>query len=72
MSGQIIIPRCKPKGKPMPKRTAKANAGKSSIRASVEHVFAYQKGRSGLFIRTIGSARAKAKLTLANGRRMKK
>lgn len=45
---------------------ARANAGKSSIRAAVEHVFAHQKNRFGLFIRTIGLARAEAKLTLAN------
>lgn len=32
----------------------------------VEHVFAHQKIRFGLFIRTIGIARAEAKLTLAN------
>jgi hypothetical protein len=31
----------------------------------VEHVFAHQKVRFGLFIRTIGLARAEAKLTLA-------
>ena len=39
---------------------------KSSIRATVEHVFAHQKNRFGLFVRTIGLARAEAKLTLAN------
>ncbi|MGB0694874.1 MAG: transposase, partial [Rhodospirillaceae bacterium] len=60
------IHRRKPRGKPMPKNVAKANAKKSSIRAAVEHVFAHQKGRFGLFIRTIGLARAEAKLTLAN------
>ena len=32
----------------------------------MEHVFAHQKNRYGLFIRTIGLARAEAKLTLAN------
>jgi IS5 family transposase len=60
------IHRRKPKGKPMPKATAHANAQKSSVRAKVEHVFAHQKNRFGLFIRTIGIARAQAKLTLAN------
>ncbi len=50
----------------MPERTAKANAKKSAIRAAVEHVFAHQKNRYGLFDRTIGIARAKAILTLAN------
>lgn len=60
------IHRRKPAGKPMPKAMARANARKSSIRAAVEHVFAHQKTRFGLFIRTIGLARAEAKLTLAN------
>ena len=60
------IHRRKPAGKPMPQATARANARKSSIRAAVEHVFAHQKNRFGLFIRTIGLARAEAKLTLAN------
>ena len=60
------IHRKKPKGKPMPEATRRANAKKSSIRARVEHVFAHQKNRFGLFIRTIGLARAEAKLTLAN------
>jgi IS5 family transposase len=60
------IHRRKPAGKPMPQATARVNAKKSSIRARVEHVFAHQKTRFGLFIRTIGLARAEAKLTLAN------
>ena len=60
------IHRRKPAGRPMPKATACANAKKSSVRAYVEHVFAQQKNRYGLFIRTIGLARAEAKLTLAN------
>jgi hypothetical protein len=50
----------------MPESMARANAAKSAIRARVEHVFAHQKNRYGLFIRTIGIARAQAKLTLAN------
>src|SRR6056297_1751272 len=60
------IHRRKPVGRPMPRHTARANARKSSIRAAVEHVFAHQKTRFGLFIRTIGLARAEAKPTLAN------
>jgi len=60
------IHRRKPVGRPMPRHTARANARKSSIRATVEHVFAHQKTRFGLFIRTIGLARAETKLTLAN------
>lgn len=62
----ISIDRRKPKGKPMPEATRRANARKSSIRAKVEHVFGHQKNRYGLFIRTIGLARAEAKLILAN------
>lgn len=60
------IHRRKPKGKPMPTATARANAVKSALRARIEHVFAHQKNRFGLFIHTIGIARAEAKLTLAN------
>jgi transposase, IS5 family len=60
------IHRRKPKGKPMPQATARANAAKSSIRAHVEHVFAHQKNRFGLFVRTIGLKRAETKLILAN------
>jgi len=60
------IHRRKPKGKPIAKRTARANARKSAIRARVEHPFAHQKGPMGLVIRTIGIARARATVTLAN------
>lgn len=56
----------KPRGKPMPQAIARANANKSRIRVRVEHVFAEQKDRMGLFIRTIGIARAEAAITLAN------
>ena len=50
----------KPKGRPMPKPLARGNATKSAIRARIEHVFAEQKDRMKLFIRTIGLARAEA------------
>jgi len=60
------IHRRKPAGKAMPRNVARANAKRSAVRAAVEHVFAHQKTRFGLFIRTIGLARAEAKLTLAN------
>jgi len=56
----------KPRGKPMPKNMARGNAAKSKIRAKVEHVFAEQKSRMGLFIRTIGIRRAEAVIMLAN------
>jgi IS5 family transposase len=52
------IHRKKPTGRPMPPRTARATAKKSAIRAHIEHVFAEQKARMGLFVRTIGLARA--------------
>jgi IS5 family transposase len=60
------IHRRKPKGKPMPRQTAKANARKSAVRAAIEHPFAHQKGPMKLVIRTIGLARAEAAITLAN------
>ncbi|MEK9848465.1 MAG: hypothetical protein VW445_11690 [Rhodospirillaceae bacterium] len=60
------IHRRKPKGKLMPQAMNRANAKKSAVRARVEHVFAHQKNRFDLFIRTIGLKRAEAKLTLAN------
>ena len=50
----------------MPRRTPRANARKSAVRAAVEHVFARQKGPMGLFVRTIGLARARTKIGLAN------
>ena len=60
------IHRKKPRGKPMPATVARANAQKSKIRSRVEHVFAHQKARMGLFVRTIGIARATATITLVN------
>jgi transposase, IS5 family len=60
------IHRKKPKGKPMPKHTARANGVKSRVRAAVEHVFAHEKGPMGLVVRTIGLARARVKVGLAN------
>jgi IS5 family transposase len=60
------IHRQRPVGRPMPVRTARANATKSAIRAPIEHVFAEQKHRMGLFVRTIGLARATTRIGLAN------
>ncbi len=48
------IHRKKPKGHAMPETMRRANNAKSKIRSRVEHVFAEQKDRMGLFIRTIG------------------
>ena len=50
----------------MSARTAKANGRKLKDRAKVEHVFAQQKVRMGQTIRTVGLARAKAAITMAN------
>ena len=60
------IHRKKPKGKPMPEAISRANGKKSKVRAFVEHVFARQKGPMGLVVRTIGLARARVKIGLAN------
>jgi hypothetical protein len=62
------IHRKKPTHRPMPAPTARANAKKSVVRAHIEHVFADQKARMGLFVRTIGLARATTKIGLANPR----
>jgi IS5 family transposase len=56
----------KPKGRPMSERTARANGRRSKVRAFVEHVFAQQKARMGLFVRTIGMARARTKIGMVN------
>ena len=60
------IHRKKPHGRPMPERTRRANAVKSAVRSRVEHVFAEQKHRMGLLVRTIGIARARLKIGMAN------
>jgi IS5 family transposase len=44
----------------------KANCARSKVRLAVESVFAGQKHRFGLFVRTIGMARARSKIGLAN------
>lgn len=45
---------------------AKANAARARVRSAIEHVFARQKHRMALFVRTIGLARARVKIGLAN------
>jgi IS5 family transposase len=60
------VHRKKPQGKPMPPHISRANAMKSKIRSRVEHVFADQKQRMGLVVRTIGIKRAETKIGLAN------
>ena len=56
----------KPPGKPMPELKQRANAARSRPRSAIEHVFAEQKHRMGLFIRTIGIERARTKIGMAN------
>jgi transposase, IS5 family len=56
----------KPPKRPMPEHIAKANAKRSAVRSAVEHVFAGQKHRMGLIVRTIGIARARIKIGMAN------
>ena len=60
------IHRKKPANRPMARTIRRANNAKSKVRARVEHVFAEQKDRMDLFIRTIGLPRAKTKIGLAN------
>ena len=50
----------------MPLNIKRGNAAKSKVRAFVEHVFADQKHRMGMKIRTIGIHRAKVKIGIAN------
>ena len=58
--------RRKPRGRPMPEHVRRGNASRAKVRARVEHVFAAQKRRFDLVIRSIGLARATAKIGLAN------
>ena len=60
------VHRKKPKGKPMSETRRRANSAKSKVRSHVEHVFAAQKDRMELFVRTIGIARATTKIGMAN------
>ncbi len=53
-------------GKALPAQHQRANAARSKVRAQVEHPFAEIKDRMGLFVRTIGIARAAAKIGMAN------
>ena len=60
------LQRKKPCGKPMPRHVARGTTRRGKVRAAVEHVFAAQKRRLGLIIRTVGITRARAKIGLAN------
>jgi IS5 family transposase len=56
----------KPPKKSLSRPLAKANATRSRVRATIEHVFAHQKHRMGLLVRTIGLPRARLKIGMAN------
>jgi IS5 family transposase len=58
--------RPKPRAKPMPPHMVRGNASRARVRAAIEHVFVAQKCRLGLVIRSVGLARATARLGLAN------
>ena len=60
------VHRRQPKGKPMPKHIQRGNRIPSKHRAPVEHVFAVHRHMMALTIRTIGIARTKTKIGLAN------
>jgi IS5 family transposase len=60
------VHRKKPAKRPMSSTTRRANNAKSRIRSRIEHVFAEQKHRMELFIRTVGLPRATTKIGLAN------
>ena len=60
------IHRKKPPGRPMPETRRRANALKSKVRSRVEHVFAAQKDKMDLFVRTIGIATATMKIGMTN------
>lgn len=50
----------------MAKNVKRGNKKRASIRAHIEHVFAVQKDKMDLFIRTIGIEGARVKVGLAN------
>jgi transposase, IS5 family len=56
----------KPKGKPMPEAHRRANVARSKVRSAIEHVFAAEKHRFKLFVRTIGIDRATMKIGMVN------
>jgi IS5 family transposase len=56
----------KPKDRPMSGPHRRANRARSAIRSAIEHVFAEQKQRMKLFIRTVGLARATVKIGMVN------
>jgi transposase, IS5 family len=53
-------------GKPLNQVQSRANAVRSKVRSRIEHIFAHQKQRMGLFVRTLGMGRATLKIGMAN------
>lgn len=53
-------------GRNLTRTQRKANRARSRVRSAIETVFAAQKHRFGLIVRTIGIARAGAKIGMAN------
>ena len=53
-------------GRPLPAHIRRGNATRSRDRAPLEHVFAARKQAVELFVRTIGLARARTKIGMAN------
>jgi IS5 family transposase len=64
LSERILFRR--PPRRPLSEPQAKANAARARIRSGIEHVFAAQKHRMTLFVRTIGLARARVKIGMVN------
>jgi hypothetical protein len=64
LSERILFRR--PPRRELPELQAKAYASRARIRSSIEYVFAAQKHRMALFVRTIGLARAQVKIGMAN------
>jgi IS5 family transposase len=56
----------RPPRRQLSEQQAKANASRARIRSGIEHVFAAQKHRMRLLVRTIGMARAQVKIGMAN------
>ena len=58
--------RKKPRSKPMAAHLIRGNVTRARVRPRVEHVFAAQKCRLSLVVRTVGMMRARVKIGLAN------
>jgi IS5 family transposase len=60
------IHRKTPAGRPMAARTRQADTRKSAVRSAIEDIFARQKGPMVWLLRTIGIAKARVKISLAD------